>query len=91
VQEVGEDPDASAIARAVITLGHSLGLKVVAEGAETESQIAFLRDNHCDYVQGFYFSKPLLADEFVVMLEEAGRGPCRVKSANRADRVRRAP
>ena len=74
VHEVGQDADASAIARAVITLGHSLGLKVVAEGAETEQQIKFLQENHCDYVQGFFFSKPLLPDEFVAMLEEKERG-----------------
>jgi len=47
--------------RTIIALGHNLGLKVVAEGVETEEQIEFLRANDCDELQGYYFSEPVSA------------------------------
>jgi diguanylate cyclase (GGDEF)-like protein/PAS domain S-box-containing protein len=65
VKNVGSAADDEAISLAVISLAHSLRLKVVAEGVETASQLDFLRVNGCDEVQGFYFSKPLLAEEFL--------------------------
>ena len=74
VLDLGLDKDAASIARAVINLGHGLGLKVIAEGVETEQQLKFLQENHCDYVQGFLFSRPLPADEFVTLLEQEGQG-----------------
>lgn len=43
----------------IITLGHNLGLEIVAEGVETKGQLQFLENNGCDYIQGYYFSKPL--------------------------------
>ena len=52
------------VASAIILLGQSLNLRVIAEGVETESQLQFLRDNNCDEMQGFLFSKPLSAHEF---------------------------
>ena len=55
------DADDAVIVRAIIALGHNLGLKVVAEGVETEEQIEFLRVNGCDELQGYYFSKPVSA------------------------------
>ena len=60
VQDIA-DADDAVIVRAIIALGHNLGLKVVAEGVETEEQIEFLRDNGCDELQGYYFSKPVSA------------------------------
>jgi EAL domain-containing protein (putative c-di-GMP-specific phosphodiesterase class I) len=74
VLELGQDEDAAAIACAIINLGHSLGLKIIAEGVETEQQMKFLQENHCDYMQGFLFSRPLPADEFVALLEQEGPG-----------------
>ena len=58
-REVNSSSDGAAIARAVIQLGHALDLRVIAEGVETEGQLQFLRDNGCDEIQGYYFSRPL--------------------------------
>jgi diguanylate cyclase (GGDEF)-like protein len=57
-----------AIAKAVTSLGHELGLKVLAEGVETIEQYDFLKSNHCDEIQGFYFSHPLREEELKAML-----------------------
>src|SRR6185436_2401767 len=59
VRELEQEPNAAAIAKAVISLGHSLDMKVIAEGVETESQLSFLLENRCDVMQGFLFSRPL--------------------------------
>jgi diguanylate cyclase (GGDEF)-like protein/PAS domain S-box-containing protein len=59
VEDIATDADDAAIVRTIIALGHNLGLKVVAEGVETEEQIAFLSANACDELQGYYFSKPI--------------------------------
>lgn len=72
VRDITTDADDAAIARAVITLGHSLNLKVIAEGVETREQLTFLRLSACDEKQGYYFSKPLPADEVAGVLK-AGR------------------
>ena len=63
VCDIGQDADDAAIVKAVITLGHSLNLKVLAEGVESTQQLDFLRANRCDEVQGFYFCHPLPFDE----------------------------
>src|SRR5690606_7134482 len=65
VQDIATDADDATIVRTIIALGHNLGLKVVAEGVETEQQLAFLRENHCDEFQGYLFGEPLPADELV--------------------------
>lgn len=62
------DDDDRAIAAAVISLGQKLNLRVIAEGVETEQQLAFLQQNGCDEVQGFHFSKPVRPDEIAKML-----------------------
>lgn len=63
VQNLPNDSDDAVIAAAVISLGHELGLKVLAEGVENEEQLAFLRNNNCDEMQGYYFSKPVSSQE----------------------------
>jgi EAL domain-containing protein (putative c-di-GMP-specific phosphodiesterase class I) len=65
------DADDASIARAVIGMAHSLELKVIAEGVETEAQRAFLAENDCDYMQGYLFSRPLPAAECVRFLSRA--------------------
>ena len=51
-------------------LGKELGVKLVAEGVETMKQLDFLRAHHCDFIQGYYFSKPLPSEEFEAMLNK---------------------
>ncbi|HUW36836.1 MAG TPA: EAL domain-containing protein [Rhodocyclaceae bacterium] len=72
VRDIIADPNDVSITRAIITLAHSLKLKVVAEGVETEGQLGLLIANHCDEIQGYYFSRPLPAEEATALLA-AGR------------------
>jgi len=68
VRDMLTDPDDATIVLAVISLAHNLGFNVIAEGVETEAHCIILRQNHCDEIQGYYFSKPLLAAEFGSLL-----------------------
>lgn len=61
----GED---AAITRAIIAMAHSLELKVVAEGVETQAQMDYLKSQHCDEIQGYLISRPLAAEDFADML-----------------------
>jgi diguanylate cyclase (GGDEF)-like protein len=69
VFSISTDSTDAAIAASVIALAHSMNLKVVAEGVETKEQLEVLREQGCDYVQGFLFSRPLSAREFVPFFE----------------------
>ena len=64
------DEDAE-IVKTIISLGHNLGMGIVAEGVETESQLATLRELNCEYGQGFFFSKPMSAEDSEQMLERS--------------------
>ncbi|CAA7615248.1 bifunctional diguanylate cyclase/phosphodiesterase [Magnetospirillum sp. UT-4] len=68
VRDLAEDDSDAAIARAIISMGHALGLMVVAEGVETEAQLAILAAQGCDAVQGFLFSPPVSATEAAELL-----------------------
>ncbi len=68
VRDVLENKEDASITRAIIRLGHSLDLKVVAEGVETLEQLEFLRQGECDEIQGYYFSRPLDAEAFAEFL-----------------------
>ena len=80
IKAVGLNADDAAITAAIISLGRSLDLKVIAEGVENEGQIAFLRTHQCDEMQGYYFSKPLLAEDVADKLRGNGS---RASSASR--------
>lgn len=64
VRDMAHDPNDAAIVRAIIQMAKSLNLTTIAEGVEDERQLALLRLQHCDEVQGYYFAKPMPADEF---------------------------
>lgn len=68
IKDLASDPYDSAIIRAIITLGHSLALTVVAEGVETQEQFNWLKDEGCDQVQGYIVSKPVARDELEPLL-----------------------
>lgn len=70
VKDIASDSDDEAIVKAIIAVAHSLKLKVVAEGVETKEQLKFLRLNHCDEWQGYYFSRPVPADEITALLQQ---------------------
>ena len=69
IQNVTESGSDAAITSAIIQLGHTLNLRVIAEAAETREQIDFLTEQGCDEVQGYYFSRPLSAEDFVAFVE----------------------
>ncbi len=75
IKDIPVDVDDMAITKGVIALGHSLRLKVVAEGVETVEQRDFLQANDCDEFQGFLFSKPLAAEEVTALLKNHSRKP----------------
>ncbi|MBK4739229.1 sensor domain-containing phosphodiesterase [Noviherbaspirillum sp. DKR-6] len=68
VSDMTEDADSLSIVQAIITLAHRLNLSVVAEGVESEKQLTFLALNLCEEMQGYYFSKPLPAEECTELL-----------------------
>jgi diguanylate cyclase (GGDEF)-like protein len=71
---IGEGGRQGAIAKAIIALGHSLGLQLVAEGIETADQLAFLRQEGCDIGQGFLLGRPMPADDLSALLRARGLG-----------------
>ena len=73
IDDIPDDENDKAVASAVISLGQKLNLRVIAEGVETEAQVAFLRENNCDEMQGYYFSKPVAASEIEELLGERPR------------------
>ena len=70
IREVTSNPQDAAITRTIIELAHSLSLRVVAEGVETQAQLAFLKDAGCDQIQGYLFSRPLPVETLERLLLE---------------------
>jgi EAL domain-containing protein (putative c-di-GMP-specific phosphodiesterase class I) len=70
IRDVTTNPSDAAIVRAIVSLGHSLNLEIVAEGVETIEQAALLRTEGCDEVQGFYFAAPMPPEELMAFVSE---------------------
>ena len=70
VQDVIEEKEDAALVTAIITMAHSLGLKVIAEGVEEASQLEFLNSRKCDFAQGYYFNRPVPAADFAQWMQE---------------------
>jgi EAL domain-containing protein (putative c-di-GMP-specific phosphodiesterase class I) len=70
VKDIDENGNNGVFARAIIAMAHGLGLHVIAEGIETEAQLNYLSRQGADEIQGFYYSKPLPADEFEAFLRQ---------------------
>jgi EAL domain-containing protein (putative c-di-GMP-specific phosphodiesterase class I) len=79
------DPDDAALVMAIVTLAHNLRLRVIAEGVETDEQLAFLRLLRCDEGQGYLFGKPMPAEQFKL----SQMGPSRVVGPERKQSVLR--
>ena len=74
VHSIKKSDKDDAIAKIIVLLGKSLGLTVLAEGVETEQQLEFLANQMCDEVQGYYFHKPMPAEELKkILLTQADR------------------
>lgn len=84
LSEAGDGSDNIAIARAIIALGHGMGMYVVAEGVETEAQVDFLRGYGCDQMQGYLLSKPLPADQLEQWLRARIQSQLSLNAARRA-------
>jgi diguanylate cyclase (GGDEF)-like protein/PAS domain S-box-containing protein len=69
VRDIGISTEDRAIISAIISMAKSLGLRTIAEGVETEDQLKFLREQNCDEFQGYYYGKPLPADEFMALAQ----------------------
>jgi EAL domain-containing protein (putative c-di-GMP-specific phosphodiesterase class I)/FixJ family two-component response regulator len=75
IREVTSNPQDAAITRTIIELAHSLSLRVVAEGVETQAQLAFLKEAGCDQIQGYLFSRPLPVETLERLLLERLESP----------------
>ena len=71
VMNLGRNPQSASIVRAVIGLGHGLGMSIVAEGVETQEQLAFLADEGCDAVQGYFLGKPAPIGQYFALVGRA--------------------
>ncbi len=70
IRNIPDNPGDNAIAEAIIAMGKTLRLTVVAEGVETQEQMDFLQEHSCDEMQGFYFSKPVVPEQFADLLRK---------------------
>ena len=74
IKDIPHDGDDVAITQAVIAMAHSLGLKVIAEGVESEEHVTFLRDHRCEEAQGYLFGAPMSAEDFTDLIAKCGSG-----------------
>jgi EAL domain-containing protein (putative c-di-GMP-specific phosphodiesterase class I) len=69
VRQITITPDDTTIVSAIISMGRSMKLRVIAEGVETQKELKFLQAHQCDEAQGYYFSRPVPAQQFAKLLE----------------------
>jgi EAL domain-containing protein (putative c-di-GMP-specific phosphodiesterase class I) len=86
IHGIPDDADDKAIATTIIAMAHSLGMRVIAEGVETQEQLQFVTDQHCDEVQGYLFFQPLSAHECERALMAELRGPAMLATQAREQR-----
>jgi EAL domain-containing protein (putative c-di-GMP-specific phosphodiesterase class I) len=82
IHNIPEDAEDKAITEAIIAMGKTLSVTVVAEGVETEEQMNFLKEHSCDEMQGFYFSKPIAPEQFADLLRKHVPSPPERKTVN---------
>lgn len=70
---IPEDKRATTLTRTIISMGREMGMRVIAEGVETERQMKFLDEHRCDEIQGFLLSKPVSADDLIILLAQSDR------------------
>jgi len=70
IRDIGAQKHSESMISTIMAIAHSMNLKVVAEGVETEQQLAFMRGMRCHYIQGYYYSKPLPFDQFMSFLRQ---------------------
>jgi EAL domain-containing protein (putative c-di-GMP-specific phosphodiesterase class I) len=75
IGDLTDDPDDKAITATIITMAHSLGLHVVAEGVETPAQLGYLRGQGCDEIQGYWLSRPLETPQALAFVRERNEAP----------------
>ena len=73
VRQISTAPDDTTIVTAIISMGRSLNLRVIAEGVETQDELAFLQAHQCDEAQGYYFGRPVHPEQFAKLLETGVR------------------
>ncbi|MFT5591247.1 MAG: PAS domain S-box-containing protein [Bradyrhizobium sp.] len=87
IRELVDNPDDAAIIKAIISMAHTLGLAVLAEGVETEEQCRFLSHNMCDEIQGFLFSRPVAASALIELLQAGTALPPSLLAAKKTPRT----
>jgi EAL domain-containing protein (putative c-di-GMP-specific phosphodiesterase class I) len=87
IRDITTDPDDAAISTAIIALGHALGLSVTAEGVETEEQVLLLREQGCDELQGYHFSRPVPAEGMAELLRDRRAARSGRRAGTRGERA----
>ena len=78
IRKIDQSPKAETIIRSTINMAHAFGADVIAEGVETEKQLAFLSDAGCDMIQGYYFYRPMSEEDFVHIMDNPSKTDMRL-------------
>lgn len=82
IQDILVNEQDATLVNAIIAMAHGMGLEVVAEGVEEEAQIHFLQQRNCDFIQGYFFSRPLPEGEFLDFLNQKGNTEKRITKSS---------